>query len=74
MNNKKRTPPRNEWGKKCKTAMAYKGITMREVAQITGYSYQYVSTIINGRTIPPIETIERISKVLDVSVSEYCEV
>lgn len=71
MNNKEYSAPRTEWGKKCKSAMALKGITMRELAKITGYSYNYLSAIINGRAIPPFETIENISNFLGVPVSEY---
>lgn len=71
MNNKEYTAPRTEWGKNCKSAMALKGITMKDLAKLTGYSYNYLSSIINGRVIPPIETIESISELLGVSVSEY---
>lgn len=71
MNNKKYSSPRTEWGKSCKAAMISNEITMRDLAKLTGYSYNYLSSIINGRVIPPIETIENISKLLGISVSEY---
>lgn len=71
MNNKKYTAPRSDWGKSCKSAMALKGITMKELAKSVSLSYNYVSAIINCRTVPPMETIEAISNFLEIPVSEY---
>lgn len=63
--------PSTEWGKKCKAAIVLKGLTLAEFAKSIGYTSPYVSSIINGRCIPPMETVEIISKALDVPVSEY---
>lgn len=71
MNNKKYTAPRTDWGRNCKSVMALKGITMKELAKSIGYTYSYTSSIINGRTIPSMKTIEAISAFLGVPVSEY---
>lgn len=71
MNNKKYAAPRSDWGKCCKSAMALKGITMKELAKSINLSYNYVSAIINCRTAPPMEIIETISNFLEVPVSKY---
>jgi transcriptional regulator with XRE-family HTH domain len=63
--------PCTAWGRKCKAAIALKGITLKELAESIGYTPQYISAIINGRYAPPMETVEAISKALDVPISEF---
>ena len=60
-----------EWGKQCKVQMIQLGKSLREVGFETGYTHTYVSAIINGRTIAPNETVEKISKALDVDPALY---
>ncbi len=37
------------WGKEVKKAMVQNGITMRQMAKDSGYSYTYLSAVINGK-------------------------
>lgn len=52
------------WGRQCKVQMMLQGLTLKELAAAVGLSHTYVSAIINGRTIAPQETVERINEAL----------
>lgn len=52
------------WGRQCKVQMVLQGLTLKELAAAVGLSHTYVSAIINGRTIAPQETVERINEAL----------
>lgn len=57
----------SDWGKECKVQMLRKGMTLKDVADATSYTRTYISAIINGRVIPPFETMEKINSVLEVN-------
>lgn len=54
------------WGKECKIQMLSQGKSLGDLSEETKFSRTYISSIINGRTIAPEETIMAISKALDV--------
>lgn len=66
---KRRSIP--EWGKQCKVQMVLLGKTLADVSSTTGLGRTYISAIINGRSIAPDETIEKISKALEVDPALY---
>lgn len=55
------------WGKQCKIQMISLGKSLADLSKETGFSRTYISAIINGRVVAPDETIERISKGLDMN-------
>jgi cyanate lyase len=57
------------WGKQCKSQMALKDITLKDLSKSVGLSNTYVSAIINGRMFAPDETLEKINKALDIGVN-----
>lgn len=54
------------WGKKCKTQMVELNKSLADVSKETRLSRTYISSIINGRTLAPKETILCISRALQV--------
>ncbi len=66
---KRRSIP--EWGKQCKVQMVLLGKTLADVSSTTGLGRTYISAIINGRSIAPEETVEKISKALEVDPALY---
>lgn len=58
------------WGKQCKTQMIILNKTLKELSAEIGLSATYVSAIINGRVISPVETINKISKALDIPLHD----
>lgn len=54
------------WGKECKIQMLSQGKSLGDLSKATNFSRTYISSIINGRTIAPEETIRTISRALDV--------
>lgn len=54
------------WGKQCKTQMIILNKSLKGLSSEIGLSATYISSIINGRMIPPIETINKINKALDI--------
>lgn len=54
------------WGRRCKIRMFELGKTLEDISKDTGLSRTYISAIINGRTIAPEKTIEKISIALNV--------
>lgn len=49
--------------------MAALGISQKELSETVGLSHTYISAIINGRIIAPDETVEKISKALQINES-----
>lgn len=47
-----------------------KGLTQIELAQITGYSQAYISTLEKGERQPTLNTLKAISEALNVSIGE----
>jgi transcriptional regulator with XRE-family HTH domain len=47
--------------------MALRGMTLKELGNVTGYSATYLSSIINGRLIVPDETIQKINTALNIT-------
>ena len=56
------------WGRSCKAQLIMMGKSLKEVSEETGLSVNYISAIINERIVVPEETIEKISKCLQVDV------
>ena len=56
------------WGRTCKAQLIILGKSLKEVGDETGYTPNYISAIINERVIVPKETIDKISKCLQVDV------
>ena len=54
------------WGRQCKIQMAALDKTLEDISKETGYSRTYISSIINGRTIVPEDTKQKISAALEV--------
>lgn len=55
------------WGKQCKVQMMLQDLTLKELSATVGLSHTYVSAIINGRTVAPQETVERINEALGLN-------
>lgn len=62
------------WGQQCKIQMLILGKTLDDLSTAIQLSRNYISAIINGRMIVPEETIQKISKELDVDMSLYKQV
>lgn len=61
---------RDAWGKRCKAQMVLKDISLQDIADSTGYSRTYVSSIINGRVMVPDETKEKVENALGLSTTK----
>lgn len=57
------------WGRKCKAQMIILGFSLKDLAESVDLSPTYVSSIINGRMIAPEETVEKISRTLQVDLA-----
>lgn len=55
-------------GKKIKSMRLKKGIKQIELAKNAGISNTYLSDIENGRTIPSIKTLTKITKALGLNI------
>lgn len=55
------------WGRQCKIQMIALGKTLSQISSETGLSRTYISAIINGRVSVPQDTVNKISKCLEVS-------
>lgn len=53
--------------------MNKKNITIRQVSLITGVPKSTVSDIINGRTIPRLDTLEQLAAGLKVRINDLFE-
>lgn len=54
------------WGKEAQITMIRKDMTLSDVADITGYTKEYVCAVINGKVIRP-GPIKKISEALGIS-------
>ena len=59
------------WGKQCKIQMVALGKSLTDLSNETRLSKSYISAIINGRMIVPDETMQTISRALEVDIA--CE-
>lgn len=57
-------------GKKIRRARKNKGISQEELADRVGLHYTTISRIERGVSNPPVETVNKISKALRVSLSD----
>lgn len=57
------------WGKQCKVQMVVLDKTLADLSTETKLSKTYISSIINGRMIPPEDTIRIISNALEVDMA-----
>ncbi|MCI9545357.1 MAG: helix-turn-helix transcriptional regulator [Lachnospiraceae bacterium] len=57
------------WGKQCKVQMVILDKTLEDLSVETKLSKTYISSIINGRMIPPEDTIRVISDALEVDMA-----
>ena len=60
-------------GQKLKEILKEKGISQRRLAKLAGYSQQYISAIVNNKTLVSIKALHRIAEVLNVPVSYFFE-
>ncbi len=58
---------------KFKKARNQKGITLTDLAKLSGLSYQSLSGYQCGKINPTLSAIQKIAKALDCSISELCE-
>lgn len=58
------------FGHRLKVLMADRGISVSELAEMTGVSRQTISSYLNSGALPALETSLRIAKVLDVTVDQ----
>lgn len=59
----------SQWGRKCKAQMIILDFSLKDLAESVDLSPTYVSSIINGRMIAPEETVEKISRALQVDLA-----
>lgn len=57
------------WGRQCKVQMVVLGKTLSDLSAETKLSKTYISSTINGRMIPPEDTIRTISNALEVDAA-----
>lgn len=58
-------------GKKLRALRKKKGLTLQDVAEATGFSPSLISLIESENVSPPIATLARIAKVLDVNMGYF---
>lgn len=63
----------SEIGKRIKEHRKKKGITLRELAEKTGFTKGYLSKIEKSKKAPPISTLILIIKALGITISEILE-
>lgn len=56
-----------------KIILVQKGISQKEFAEIFGVSPQQANNWISGRTIPRMETLLKMSEILDCSINDFYE-
>lgn len=56
-----------------KIALYKKGISQTQLAEIMNVSPQQVNNWVSGRTIPKMETLLKLSELLDCSINEFYE-
>lgn len=58
-------------GRKLKDLRAAKGVTLAGLAELAGVTKGYLSKIENGKNLPPIETLAKISAALDADIAYF---
>lgn len=58
------------FGHRLKVLMADRGISVSELAEMTGVSRQTISSYLNSGALPALETSLRLANVLDVTVDQ----
>lgn len=58
---------------KIKEVLKSKGLTALSLAEMVGITQPNISNIINGKTNPSLETLEKIATALDVPISNLFE-
>lgn len=56
-----------------KEVIAEKGVTITEIAEKSGIEKGNVSTYVNGRRQPTIETLEKLADAIGVPITEFFE-
>lgn len=59
------------WGKQCKIQMIALGKNLKQISLETDLSRTYISAIINGRVSAPQDTVNKISKSLEITSSNH---
>lgn len=59
-----------QFGKRLKSLRVIKGISQQQLAQSAGLSTSFISGIERGLYAPSFETIEKISKTLQLSIKD----
>ena len=67
------TKIRKKFGKKVKELRAKLGITQEQLGEKANLHYNYIGNIETGRQNPTLETIEKIAKAFEISVSDLLE-
>ncbi len=57
------------WGKQCKMQMVALNKSLADLSNETKLSRTYISAIINGRIVVPRETLQTISRALNVDIA-----
>lgn len=58
-------------GRKLKDLRAARGVTLAGLAELAGVTKGYLSKIENGKNMPPIETLAKISAALDAEIAYF---
>lgn len=61
-------------GQRIKAIRKYKIGSQARLAELTGRSLETISSIERGKSLPNIETLERLAKALDVPMREFFDV
>lgn len=64
------TQLRSQFAKRLKTLRIEKQLTQEELAEITGLSTSFISSMERGINAPSFETLESLAKALDVPVRD----
>ncbi len=61
--------PEAEIGKYVKKFRKARGMTLKEISEKTGFSHGYLSKVENSKKAPPISTLLKLAKALDVGIN-----
>lgn len=64
---KKYRNPTSSWSKEVRKAMIDKDMDLKDLAELTGYTRQYLSMVISGKRQYAYEAEQKISEVLEVT-------
>jgi transcriptional regulator with XRE-family HTH domain len=60
-------------GNRVRQTRTARGITLEQLATLTGFTTSYLSKIENRRKVPPIATLARIARALEVDIAYFFE-